>query len=113
MRNILSIRNTPFQITIVDNTFDSNDVVKGVVYLESEHRETAVLIADNTFTYNFAYFSAIGVFIRAFTESGKSSIDIISSDVDSETDLQCGRYYIYDNNFTQNMGCPIYGGSVV
>jgi len=47
MRNIISIRNSAHEISIVNNVFESNDVVKGVLYLESTHRSHPVLIADN------------------------------------------------------------------
>mmetsp|Transcript_30034 Transcript_30034/g.29288 ORF Transcript_30034/g.29288 Transcript_30034/m.29288 type:complete len:95 (-) Transcript_30034:530-814(-) len=94
MRNLISIVRTPHQIVIAGNTFNNNDVVKGVVYIESEHRSKPVLIANNDFVENFAYFSASAIFIRAFTDTGKSAMDIVNSPVTGETDLQCGYYSI-------------------
>jgi len=94
MRNVISIRGTSHQITIAGNTFSDNDVVKGVIYLESAYRSQAVIIAANTFTYNFAYFSASAIYIRAFTDTGKSAMDIVNSAVTDETHLQCGGYSI-------------------
>jgi hypothetical protein len=65
---MISIRNTPHQIVIVNNTFYNNSVVKGVIYIESSDRASLpVLIASNTFTLNSAYFSTVGIYIRAFT----------------------------------------------
>ena len=74
MKPLISIINTPYQITITDNTFDKNTVVKGLVYIESAHRSYPVLIAANTFTNNAAYFGTIGIYIRAHTESGLSVV---------------------------------------
>ena len=64
MRTLISIINTPYTITITDNTFTSNTVAKGLIYIESQHRSNPILIAANTFTTNAAYFGTVGIFIR-------------------------------------------------
>jgi len=94
----------------VSNTFSYNDVVKGVIYIESEHRSKPVLIAENVFEYNFAYYQASGIFIRAFTETGKSTV---TGTFSSESELQCGGYTLYKNEFWTNYGCPTYHSPVV
>ena len=68
MRNMISIKQTPNPIVIVNNTFYNNSVVKGVIYIESEDRAgIPLLIAGNNFTRNSAYYDAIGIFIRAYS----------------------------------------------
>jgi hypothetical protein len=61
-----------------------NTVIKGVVYLDNAHREMPVLIAKNTFDTNGAFYSTSGIFVRAYTETGKSAITGIPN---AESDL--------------------------
>ena len=56
-----------------------------------------LLIADNKFTRNSAFYSTIGIYIRAFTSPGMSIFNINPS---AESDLQCGGYYLFRNTFT-------------
>jgi hypothetical protein len=46
---MISIKNTKHPISIVNNTFTNNTIIKGVIYLDNEHRERPILIANNTF----------------------------------------------------------------
>ena len=64
MRTLISIINTPYTITITDNTFTTNTVSKGLIYIESQHRSNPILMAANTFTSNAAYYGTVGIFIR-------------------------------------------------
>jgi hypothetical protein len=66
-------------------------VIKGLVYIVSDHRTLPVLIAANTFDTNTAYFDTIGIFIRARAQSVASTTTI---DPSSQSDLQCGGYLI-------------------
>ena len=106
----MSIINTPHQIVIDLNTFTSNSVVKGIIYIQSAARIEPIIIAENTFTFNAAYFGAVGIYIRQQMAPGKY---LNSLNPTSESDLQCGNYYIYKNIFSDNFGCPAYVSSIV
>ena len=67
MRTLISIINTPYTITITDNIFITNTVAKGLIYIESQHRLTPILISANNFTSNAAYYGTIGIHIRQHT----------------------------------------------
>lgn len=67
-----------------------------------------VLIANNSFYANGAYYDTAGIYIRAYTSSG---VDLNNVGFTSETDVQCGGYLIKQNYFLKNYGCPSYGGS--
>jgi hypothetical protein len=65
MRNLITIENTPYNIIIVGNKFEYNTVVKGLIYItNADKRSKPVLIADNNFINNGAYYGAIGIYIR-------------------------------------------------
>ena len=64
MRTLISIIKTPYTITITDNTFTTNTVAKGLIYIESQHRLHPILIAANIFNLNAAYYGTVGIFIR-------------------------------------------------
>ena len=52
-------------ISITYNTFSYNSVVKGLIYIDlGDTRTKPVLIANNVFTGNAAYYGTIGVYIR-------------------------------------------------
>ena len=70
-----------------------------MIYIESKHRTEPIMIYKNTFTNNAAYFGAVAIFIRARTESQSF---VSSIDPASETDLQCGGYFIAENYFERN-----------
>ena len=67
MRTLITIINTPYTIIITDNIFTTNTVSKGLIYIESQHRLTPILISANTFTSNAAYYGTIGIYIRQYT----------------------------------------------
>ena len=67
MKTLISIINTPYTIKITDNIFTKNTVVKGLIYIESQHRLNPILISTNTFTSNAAYYGTIGIHIRQHT----------------------------------------------
>ena len=84
--------------------------MKGIIYIQSAARVEPIVIAENTFSYNAAYFGAVGIYIRQQMAPGKY---LNSLNPTSESDLQCGNYYIYKNSFSDNFGCPAYVTSVV
>jgi len=62
----------------------------------------------NTFSDIFSYYGTTGVFIRNRVTSVSSTDDITS-----ETDLECGGFFISSNTFTGSYSCPKYGTGVV
>jgi hypothetical protein len=79
-----------YSIAIVDNIFINNTVVRGIISLINNQRDSPVVISNNTFTKNLAYFGSVTIFIRSITKSiyHKIPYEII------EDTVQCGGYLI-------------------
>lgn len=50
----------------------NNTAIKGLIYIDSFHRTTPVLIDSNTFKFNGAYYGASAIFIRAKAELNRN-----------------------------------------
>lgn len=111
LKSIISIINHYYKIVITGNDFDENTSTKGVIYIDSHHRdsESPVIIHDNSFTNNEAYVASTAIFIRA---RGPASDDIYFT-IPSNGDVYCGGYHIQDNYFESNLGCPTISGGVL
>jgi hypothetical protein len=70
MRGLISIIDTPHTITITSNTFMFNSAVKGLIYITSDARTNTIVIADNNFTQNAAYYGGAAIYIRASAATG-------------------------------------------
>lgn len=57
----------------------NNTAVKGLIYIDSFHRTVPLLIDDNKFMYNGAYFGASAIFIRARAVVGRNLKNIVSN----------------------------------
>lgn len=68
-----------------------------------------MLIANNDFTGNAAYYDAVGIYIRAKTSTGVllNNIDFVNED-----NVECGGYLVQENMFSSNFGCPTKSGAI-
>ena len=68
VKNIISVRNHSASIKLVNNTFETNSVVNGVVYLELVNTDsTYALVTNNTFDSNMAYVGTSALIVRSYT----------------------------------------------
>ncbi|TNV88206.1 hypothetical protein FGO68_gene9945 [Halteria grandinella] len=106
IKNLLSIRNHSNGVMLLNNTFEQNSVVKGLVYIQVTPRvdsqslgfRSQIIIANNTFDTNMAYLDSSAIFIRNYIPSANSP---------------CRGVSVQNNYFTNNFGCTKYGGSVL
>lgn len=112
MRNLISIIGTDYQIVIAENTFNDNSAVKGLIYIDSNHRTKPLFIYKNTFINNIGYFGTVSIFIRGRTNTGISNI-VADTYTPAEATLQCGGYHIDSNYFEHNIACPSVGEAIV
>jgi hypothetical protein len=69
--------------------FINNTVVRGVISIISDQRDSPVVISNNIFNRNLAYFGSVTIYIRSMaTYLHKSYYDYI------EDNFQCGGYLI-------------------
>ena len=83
-RNLIYINASTSTVAIANNNFSNNGVVRGVIYVDNNELTAPVLIADNSFSYNSAFFSTMAIYIRARTTSSTyitSIIPAVESDV--------------------------------
>ncbi len=111
IRSLISIVKHEHKIEIVNNEFTKNSGTKGVIYIDTYDRGTTlpVVIAHNIFTRNAGYFDATAVYIRARGVSGKP----VLTTVPDPLNLFCVGYHFEGNTFTENIGCPRYGGALI
>ena len=107
IRSVISVVNHrgAYKIEIVKNTFSKNSGTKGIIYLDTLARTSPVIIAQNTFTQNAGFIDASVVYIRARAPS----VTITPND----GSVFCAGYHFDTNTFTNNFGCPYYGGAAV
>ena len=66
IKSVLSLISHNYNFDLISNTFEFNSGTKGVVMIESLHRnKTRILIAGNNFTQNAGYLDSNTIFIRA------------------------------------------------
>lgn len=107
IRSVISVINHRgnYKIEIVKNTFTKNSGTKGIIYLDTLARAVPVIIAQNTFTQNAGFIDASVIYIRARAASVTAT--------PNNGAVFCAGYHLDTNTFTNNFGCPYYGGAVV
>ena len=64
IKNLFSIRRHSYAITIINNTFQANSVIKGLIYIDSSFIPSTIEIRGNVFNHNFAYLATSAIYIR-------------------------------------------------
>jgi hypothetical protein len=65
VKSLIVVLENVGSIEIVQNTFNKNSAVKGVIYIENLEDMKYVLIHGNTFNYTATFFDASAIFIRS------------------------------------------------
>lgn len=107
IRSVISVVNHQgaYKIEIVKNVFSKNSGTKGIIYLDTLSRTAPVIIAQNTFTQNAGFIDASVIYIRARATSVTTT--------PNNGAVFCSGYHFDTNTFTNNFGCPYYGGAAV
>eukprot|EP00347_Sterkiella_histriomuscorum_P024040 403332515 len=106
MRHLISIQNHNFGIYIMNNNFDQNTVINGLVNIllqESQQGIYPTIIYKNTFTKNAAYYDTVGIQLRIQTSN-------LFQESISDSTLKCTGITVEENSFTYNFGCPAFTG---
>lgn len=91
IRSVISIVKHGYKLEILGNTFTSNSGTKGIIYLDTYHREFyPVIIGGNTFTKNAGYIDSNVIFIRA---RGKSGVDVETQIPSTNANIFCNGYH--------------------
>ncbi|CDW85402.1 UNKNOWN [Stylonychia lemnae] len=113
LKHLISIQNQLGSIQIRKNTFQGNSVIKGIINIDGTKNPEKIdpevqdiLIEENVFNQNFAYLSTIAIHIRRYFKS-------FDNYTLNDGYLPCGGVLINSNNFSNNFGCPLYGGSLI
>ena len=97
LKNLISIRKNAQTVKLLENTFEFNSVVKGLVYIENTYEMSAnenfVLVYGNVFNYTATFFETSAIFIRSET-----NIDMETYEP-SPTQMPCLGLSIQTNTF--------------
>eukprot|EP00347_Sterkiella_histriomuscorum_P024148 403332142 len=113
MRSLITILNHERRFTLLKNTFDSNAVIKGLLYLDMKDRfqnNQRFLFGQNTFQRTFSFFDAQIAYIRA---RGKDLKSVYTTVPDSDENLFCTGYQIELSMILLNVGCPLHSGGLI
>ena len=65
MSSLISVINSTNLIMIDNNSFTYNSMINGIIYISSQYQPSQpILISNNNFTQNAAYYESAAIFIR-------------------------------------------------
>eukprot|EP00347_Sterkiella_histriomuscorum_P009701 403340212 len=112
-KHLIAIQGQNQEIILQNNRFSGNSVIQGTVFIQSriyadDLSEIGLLVYNNTFESNFAYYGTSGLFIRRFDNHFDDWMPQDTPDY-----IPCGAVTISNNIFSSNFGAPKYGGSAM